>query len=359
MTKTAQIEANNFFETVLEDEKSVTKQALFKSRKNISPGVFQELFRMTNDMIIQKNKIRRYKGYRIFAVDGSELRIEKNKSTEKYFIQRANSAENKTSARISVLYDVISDFVLDAQIGSLETDEREMAVRNIIYFSRFFNSKDIVIFDRGYPSRKMISFMTEMNGKYLMRLQGSCFRGVDFRITITHNDKTYSVRIVRVVLKSGEVETLITNLSENELDTDKFRELYFLRWGIETAFDILKNKFLIEKFSGKSLVAIFQEYYSIMFLMNCMSAMKLTVDRKLKKSKKHCRYLCEGNRSLIIECFKHRIPTIILYPNKQTELCQKLILLCIRQPVPVIPDRFFQRPLFSHQRKVFSPKFSI
>ncbi len=73
----------------------------------------------------------------------------------------------------------------------------------------------------------------------------------DFRITITHDNKTYSVRIVRVVLKSGEVETLITNLLENELDTDKFRELYFLRWDIETAFDTLKNKFLIEKFSGK------------------------------------------------------------------------------------------------------------
>ena len=365
MTKTAQIEVDNFFEIVLENEKSITKQAFFKARKNISPEAFKELFRMTNDIIIQKNKIRRYKGYRIFAVDGSELRIEKNKSTEKYFRQRANSAENKTSARISVLYDVISDFVLDAQIGSLETDEREMAVSNISCFSGYFNSKDIVVFDRGYPSRKMISFMTEMNCKYLMRLQGSCFRGVkensgnDFRITITHNDKIYSVRVVRVVLKSGEVETLITNLSENELDTDKFRKLYFLRWGIETAFDTLKNKFLIEKFSGKSLVAVFQEYYSVMFLMNCMSAMKLTVDRKLKKSKKHCRYLYEGNRSLIVGCFKHRIPAIILYPHKRIELCQKLLLLCIRQPVPVIPDRFFQRPLFSHQRKVFSPKFSI
>ena len=150
MTKTAQIEVDNFFETVLEDEKSVTKQAFFKARKNISPEAFKELFHMTNDMIIQKNKIRRYKGYRIFAVDGSELRIEKNKSTEKYFRQRTNSAENKTSARIS-------DFVLDAQIGSLETDEREMAVSNISCFSGFFNSKDIVVFDRGYPSRKMIS----------------------------------------------------------------------------------------------------------------------------------------------------------------------------------------------------------
>ncbi|MCM1316414.1 MAG: hypothetical protein NC244_13705 [Alistipes senegalensis] len=75
--------------------------------------------------------------------------------------------------------------------------------------------------------------MTEMNCKYLMRLQGSCFRGVkensgnDFRITIIHNNKIYSVKIVCVVLKSGEVETWITNLSENELNTDKFRNFIF------------------------------------------------------------------------------------------------------------------------------------
>ena len=50
----------------------------------------------------------------------------------------------------------------------------------------------------------------------------SCFKGVkenpsnDFRITVSTKTDTYSVRVVRVILKSGEIETLITNLSEEE-----------------------------------------------------------------------------------------------------------------------------------------------
>ena len=78
---------------------------------------------------------------------------------------------------------------------------------------------------------------------------------------------TISVRVVRVILKSDEVETLITNLSEDEFSADDFLDLYFLRWGIETTYDTLKNKLLLEKFAGRSHVAVLQEYYAIMFVL--------------------------------------------------------------------------------------------
>ena len=120
-----------------------------------------------------------------------------------------------------------------------------------------------------------------------MRLQDSCFKGIkenpsnDFRITVSTKTDTYSVRVVRVILKSGEVETLVTNLSENEFSADDFLDLYFLRWGIETTYDTLKNKLLIEKFAGRSPVAVLQEYYAMMFVLNCIAAMSATVNRKL------------------------------------------------------------------------------
>ena len=148
--------------------------------------------------------------------------------------------------------------------------------KNLAYFSSVCDEKDIVIFDRGYPSRDMIATLTGMGCKYLMRLPDSSFKGVkenpsnDFRITVSTKTDTYSVRVVRVILKSGEIETLITNLSENEFSADDFLDLYFLRWGIETTYGTLKNKLLIEKFSGRSPVAVLQEYYAMMFVLNCM-----------------------------------------------------------------------------------------
>ena len=265
---------------------------------------------MTRDMVLNKNKIKRHKGYRILAIDGSELRLDKTKENKDIFLPRNHSPENKTNAEISLLYDVISHYVIDAQIGSIGVCEREYAKKNLAHFSSICDEKDIVIFDRGYPSRDMIAALTGMGCKYLMRLQASCFKGVkenpsnDFRITVSTKTDTYSVRVVRVILKSGEIETLITNLSEDEFSADDFLDLYFLRWGIETTYDTLKNKLLIEKFSGRSPVAVLQEYYAMMFVLNCIAAMSATVNRKLLSRKTDCKYQYKANVNLMIGYFK-------------------------------------------------------
>ena len=80
LTRTAQIELDDFFSEVLENKtESVTKQAFFKARQKVKFDAFKELFFMTRDMILEHNKIRKYRGYRIFAIDGSELRLDKTK----------------------------------------------------------------------------------------------------------------------------------------------------------------------------------------------------------------------------------------------------------------------------------------
>ena len=366
LTKTMQIELDNFFANVLDaDTDSVTKQAFFKARKNILPEAFKELFLMTRDMALNKNKIKRHKGYRILAIDGSELRLDRTKENKDIFLPRNHSPENKTNAEISLLYDVISHYVIDAQIGSIGVSERDYAMKNLAYFSSICDEKDIVIFDRGYPSRDMIAALSDMGCKYLMRLQASCFKGVkenpsnDFRITVSTKTETYSVRVVRVSLKSGEVETLITNLSESEFGANDFLNLYFLRWGIETAYDTLKNKLLIEKFAGRSPVAVLQEYYAMMFILNCISAMSATVNRKLISCKADCKYQYRANVNLMIGYFKYRLSSILLFAEKALDICKQLILLCLKQPVPIINGRSAPRPEFSHQRKVFCPKYSI
>lgn len=354
LTRTMQIELDDFFANVLDaGTDSVTKQAFFKARKNILPDAFKELFLMTRDMVLNKNKIKRHKGYRILAIDGSELRLDKTKENKDIFLPRNHSPENKTNAEISLLYDVISHYVIDAQIGSIGICEREYAKKNLAHFSSICDEKD------------MIATLTGMGCKYLMRLHASCFKGVkenpsnDFRITVSTKTDTYSVRVVRVILKSGEIETLITNLSEDEFSANDFLDLYFLRWGIETTYDTLKNKLLIEKFSGRSPVAVLQEYYAMMFVLNCIAAMSATVNRKLLSRKTDCKYQYRANVNLMIGYFKYRLSAMLLFAGRALDICRRLILLCLKQPVPMIKGRSAPRPEFSHQRKVFCPKYSI
>jgi IS4 transposase len=50
-----------------------------------------------------------------------------------------------------------------------------------------------------------------------------------------------SFRVVRFKLKNGEYEAIITNLHREEFPHEKIRELYHMRWGIETSFRELKH----------------------------------------------------------------------------------------------------------------------
>lgn len=50
----------------------------------------------------------------------------------------------------------------------------------------------------------------------------------------------FSARIVRLRLKDGSMETLITNLDQTRFSTSALQDLYTKRWGIETSFRQLK-----------------------------------------------------------------------------------------------------------------------
>jgi hypothetical protein len=61
------------------------------------------------------------------------------------------------------------------------------------------------------------------------------------------------VRLIRVILSTGEVEVLVTSLmNKNNFKMENFQELYFLRWGVETFFSKLKGRLNLENFTGFS-----------------------------------------------------------------------------------------------------------
>jgi hypothetical protein len=73
-----------------------------------------------------------------------------------------------------------------------------------------------------------------------------------------------TVRFVRIRLSTGETEVLVTSL----LDSDKYttqmlKELYNLRWGIETIFGVLKERLKIDNFTGKTVTAVKQDFFVI------------------------------------------------------------------------------------------------
>ena len=113
---------------------------------------------------------------------------------------------------------------------------------------------------------------------------------------------TITVRLVKVILDSGEVEILMTSLMDNEkYPVTIFKKLYFKRWGIETLYDKLKNKLKIEHFTGYTETSIMQDFYCTLFLSNIQSLLVSEANDKLKeqgKSNKKYEYKVNTNLSI-------------------------------------------------------------
>ena len=74
--------------------------------------------------------------------------------------------------------------------------------------------------------------------------------------------------------------------------TEIFKELYFKRWGIEISYDILKNIFKVENFTGLTQIAINQDFLAIILtnnisslIMNDIMEEKVTLYNEQKKKK--------------------------------------------------------------------------
>ena len=80
----------------------------------------------------------------------------------------------------------------------------------------------------------------------------------------------FKTRIVKIVLNTGEIEHLATNLSKEEANVEELAKLYNLRWKIETNFHHLKESMKIEKISSSKKKLIYQDIYSQMLVYNIL-----------------------------------------------------------------------------------------
>jgi IS4 transposase len=84
------------------------------------------------------------------------------------------------------------------------------------------------------------------------------------------------------MLSTGEIEVLVTSL----LDSDKYtaqmlKELYHLRWGIETLFGVLKERLRLDNFTGKTVISIKQDFFATLFLVGLESILTQTAELHL------------------------------------------------------------------------------
>jgi hypothetical protein len=75
-------------------------------------------------------------------------------------------------------------------------------------------------------------------------------------------------RLVRFAISEDSYEVIITNLPENKFPPEKIKEMYHMRWGIETSFRELKYAIGLTSFHSKKTAYIIQEIFARLTMYN-------------------------------------------------------------------------------------------
>lgn len=342
-----------------------TKSAFTQARKKIKAEGFLALSQLivTEYYKVEPgdNSIKRWKGHRLLAVDGSQITLPNTQGLYENFGSPSNQygeANGLVQARASVLYDVLNHYILDSILSPLKEGERKHAINHLAYAK----PTDIVIYDRGYPSFDLIYEHEDRQIDFVIRAKLDFnnlvksfvkSKSVSKIVTLKPNtgcsfdgygkDKRIRVRLVKVKLDDGEIEVLITSLlDEKKYPTKIFKKLYFKRWGVETLYDELKHKIKLENFSGYSYNSIMQDFYIAVFTSNVQTLIVGDLEEELnKKSDKKYRY--KINTSLSYGFMKDKILQLYFSEKEPENIMKELEDLFTKHLVPIRPNRSFPR----------------
>ncbi|WP_032078992.1 IS4 family transposase [Clostridium drakei] len=351
--RSLQIELDDFFANVDGTKSYVTKQAFSKARKKIQPTAF---VKMSNEIIkwfYKDTDFKHYKGYRLLSIDGSVLEINNTEKLREEFGYIENQTIKVARARATGLYDVENDMIITSSIDHYRTGERASAIELINKLESLGSYNDLILFDRGYPSKDFISFIESKNIKYLMRVCAAFLKAVvnvqdeDQIVEVKCKKEIIKIRVLKFELDSGTNEILITNIYNKTFTVNDFKKLYFRRWGIEVKYNELKSRLQIENFSGETPIAIKQDFYATMYLSNMVSLAKKDANAIIEKSNadKDLKHEYKVNTNILIGKLKTSLVVMLLEKNhrKRCEILNKIMEEISKNVIPIRPKRQYAR----------------
>jgi hypothetical protein len=335
----------------------MTQQAFSLARQKIKWEAFREMFDFGVNVHYTNyaDEIQRWNGLRVSATDGSKLSLPNDPALRDYF-GTSGAGNTSPTAQGSLLYDILNDVAMDARIEPMATDERTpagMHIKRLTELESFEEWKELILFDRGYPSFDLIKELMEQKIHYVMRVREKFSTAIDdlphgdHRTELVHGAERIAVRVIKFPLSSGEIETLITDLTEQRYGVKTFKRLYFMRWPIETKYDEIKNKLQIENFSGRLVDNIRQDFYAAMVLTNLAADFFVQAQEGVEKEqrKKDNKYRYQVNVNHEIGVLKDRlIKTLLEDDNKKRgKLFDEIIALLKKRLIPIRPNRSYPR----------------
>jgi hypothetical protein len=339
-------------------DESISASALSQARQKFAHTAFIELLEecvvkpMYND-----GGHRRFKGHRLLAIDGSTLRLPTSRElietfgTVQYMNGRQEVACDNVEAKVSVLYDVLNEIPV---AGSLHPGRTNDIVASLQHLEKL-DAGDILMADRGFGSYAFFAEIAVRKADFIVRIKEKTYAGYHQLFTDpTRNDivadverparfnddrelpSSMRMRFIRIVLGDGEVEVLATSLlDQKRYPLKDFKKLYYKRWRIETFFQAIKSRLAVDNFTGRTVEAIKQDFFSTLFVSGLDTILSAEVNGKL--AAKRTRYRQQVNKAISFHAIKDSIILLMFDPPPDFE--ERVRRLFMINPTLQRPDR--------------------
>lgn len=303
---------NSLYKELLEsqgyDVNTATTSAFVQQRHKILPSAVEFLFHKFTQ---SHTDIKNYRGYRLLAIDGSDLHIATDPTDADTYFQSQPNTKGYNLLHLNAVYDLCNRLYVDAIVQPRRLCNEGKALAAMVDRSPI-KGKIIVISDRGYESYNNFAHIERKGWNYVIRVKDLDSSGIlsglrlpsggefdlDVHLTLTKKQtkevkahpelykfvpstSTFdfldvqenlfypiSFRVVRFVLPGGTYETVITNLSAVDFPLDEIKSIYHMRWDIETSFRALKYTVGLTNFHAKRREFIIQEVFARMIMYN-------------------------------------------------------------------------------------------
>ena len=138
-----------------------------------------------------------------------------------------------------------------------------------------------------------------------------------------NKDTPIKIRLVKIILDTGETEVLMTNLYDRDNYTkEDLKEVYHLRWGIETYYGYMKEELQLGQFSGIRQICIEQDFAANLFLFNIQSLIEKQTEPYLESVSRKRKYRYKINKNSSWASLKNRVVNLFLHDDSRTVLSE-------------------------------------
>ena len=324
----------------------ITASAFTQARTKLKHTAYIEL----NDGIVSRyydeQPFKKLLGFRIIGCDGSKLVLPKSEEIKNEFGRTAIANQISEDlgefykATFMAYYDVLNNICVKALLAPGNVYEANLATKML----DGINNHDLLIFDRGFASSEFMATLIQKNLNFIIRFPQHSLSPVRemfemvgpsdqvIKIAVrseqTGLPKEITIRLIRIILSTGEVEILVTNLlDQTEFKEDEFKELYFLRWGVEGYFAKVKGRLNLENFTGKSVESIKQDFWSTILISNLETILTEDVEESVNDKLPASNLEKSINKAVSFNAIKNLAFKLLTSNQDQDQILEKLTQL--------------------------------